>query len=221
MKTAYIIILFSFSSLFINAQDTLFLKNKEKVAVFVKEVSQTEVQYKKAELIDGPMYIINKNDIEKIVYKNGYSEVIKSAEPEKPFVVQYESKPNINNDKITMIDAKKRFFFLSNLVNRHPDPNRRPDLMKSARTIKNLKAAQDGTRTVAVIFGAFTIATGAIYGVVNLIASNNGSAAEVPDALGIVPLAMGSAAVVFAATAITVHVNLQKKRKAFVNQYNQ
>lgn len=223
MKTTSLIFLFSFCFLFIKAQDTLYLKNSDKVPVYVKEVSQTEVQYKKAELMDGPMYIINKNDIVKIVYKNGYTDVIKSTatEPARPLVVQYESTPNINNDKITFQDTKKRYFYLSGLVNRHPDPARKPELMKGAKGIKGMKGLQDGMRTGAVVCGALTIATGAIYGIVNLIANNSGSASDVPDELAIAPIALGSLAVVFTGVAITANINLNKKRKAFVNLYNQ
>ena len=193
-----------------------FLKNNEKIAVFVKEVSQTEVQYKKAELIDGPMYITNKNEISKIVYKNGYTEVIKSTEAEKPLVVQYETKPDINNGIITFQDTKKRYFFLSGLVNRHPDPARKPELMKGAKGIKGMKGLQDGMRTGAVVCGALTIASGAVAGMLYAL-----DVASVEDGLFIPTIAFGSLAVVFTTVSITANINLTKKRKAFVNLYNQ
>lgn len=221
MKTSSFVILFSLCFFFAKAQDTLFLKTNEKIAVFVKEVSQTEVQYKKAELIDGPMYITNKNDIAKIVYKNGYTEVLKSAEAEKPLVVQYETKPDINNGKITFQDSKKRYFYLSGLVNRHPDPARKPELMKGAKGIKGMKGLQDGMRTGAVVCGAITIAYGAVYGMINLLANQSGSSLDAPIEVAIPPIALGSLAVVFTGVAITANINLTKKRKAFVNLYNQ
>ena len=221
MKTTSFIILCFFCSLISKAQDTIFLKTSEKIAVFVKEVSQTEVQYKKAELPDGPLFIINKSDIGKIVYKNGYTEIIKSAVEEKPFVVQYQGTPDINNEKITYKDSKKRYFYLAGLVNRHPDPNRRPELMKAAKGIKSSKGLQDGMRTGAIVCGALTIATGVIYGIVNAIATNGGSATGAPEELAIPPIALGSLAVVFTAVAITANVGLQKKRKKFVDLYNQ
>ena len=216
MKTSSFVILFSLCFFFTKAQDTLFLKNNEKIAVFVKEVSQTEVQYKKAELIDGPMYITNKNEIAKIVYKNGYTEVLKSTEAEKPLVVQYESKPDINNGKITFQDTKKRYFFLSGLVNRHPDPARKPELMKGAKGIKGMKGLQDGMRTGAVVCGALTIASGAVAGMLYAL-----DVASVEDGLFIPTIAFGSLAVVFTTVSITANINLTKKRKAFVNLYNQ
>ena len=223
MKTNSLIILFFFSVLLSNAQDTIFLKTSEKITAFVKEVSQAEVQYKKAELPDGPMFIVNKSDIVKIVYKNGYTEVIKSAVvEEKPFVVQYQGTPDINNEKITMKDAKKRYFYLSGLVNRHPDPNRRPELMKSVKGIKGTRALQDGMRTGAIVCGALTIVTGAVYGIFNMMTSvTNGNSTPVPDGLAIAPIALGSLAVVFTGVAITANVGLNKKRKAFVDLYNQ
>lgn len=211
-----VLICFFYSLNSIIAQDTIFFKNSEKIVALVKEVSPTEIQYKKIELPDGPMYVANKTEVEKITYKNGYTETIKSiaAAEEKPFVVQYETTPAINNEKITYKDTKRRSFYLSNLVNTHPDVNRRPILLKSVRSMKSLKAGQDATRTVAVVFGAVGIATGAVYGV---FASLSGTTSD----FIIVPTVLGSGAIVLTAAAITFNINLNKKRNAFVRAYNE
>lgn len=209
------------------SQDTIFFKSKDKIVVFVKEVSQTEIQYKKFELPDGPMYVVDKNVIDKIVYKNGYTESMTVAEKvpavvqdPQPFTVLNDSKPAVHNEKITYEDTKRRYYYMSNLANSHPNESKRPMLLQSVKSIRNLKYGQDATRTVGIVFGAMTIATGAIYGVITRINANNGRGSAGSDFV-IAPLAFGSLAVVMAATSIVIHVNLKKKRHDFVKAYNE
>ena len=103
---------------------------------------------------------------------------------------------------------------MSGLINRHPDPNRRPELMKSARKIKSLKGLQDGMRTGAIVCGALTIASGAIAGLLY----NN---LDISEEAFIPTIALGALAVVFTGVSITAHVGLKKKRQKFVDLYNQ
>jgi len=211
--------LFNFYSF---SQDTLYFKNAGKSIVIVKEVSQKEIQYKKIEMPDGPMYIVNKSDIEKIVYKNGFSEIIKPSSEQapvsgdKPFAVTYEG-PAVNLEKITYNDTKKRYYHLVNLVNTHPDPKRKNALMEQAINLKSLKKKQDGTRTCAIIFGGVAIAGTALYGVVY---SASGTNSDLQIFAG-PPLIFGAAAVILGSASIAINMNLKKKRQAFVDYYNQ
>lgn len=204
------------------SQDTIFFKNAGKIIVFVKEVSQTEIQYKKAELPDGPMYIISKNDIEKIVYKNGYTEIIKKV-VETPVNTNtqafqvYNSTENINTEKITYQDTKKRYSSVVTLIDRHPDPNRRSSLMQSAQTLRSLKRHQNGTRTGAIIFGGIAIGGIALYTLVS--AASYGQPVD-PIFAG-PPVVFGTLAVILGAASIAITINLNKKRNDFVNAYNQ
>ena len=204
------------------AQDTIFYKTQgSSIVVLVKEVSQTEVQYKKIEMPDGPMYIINKSDIAKIVYKNGYTEVIKetAAQPinsaNQPFTVTYSNAIGGGLEKITYEDTKRRNRAIINLIDRHPDLNRRPALMSSMSKMRHLKAGQDATRTVAIVFGGVTIAAAAFTGFYYLLDPYSSGT------LAVFPIAFGSVALLSTAAAITFNINLQKKRRAFVDLYNQ
>jgi hypothetical protein len=224
LQTLFLLSLFLSPSIF--SQDTIFFKSKDKIVVFVKEISQTEIQYKKFELPDGPMYVVDKNVIDKIIYKNGYTENITSAtkspalaQDPQPFTVLNDSKPAVHNEKITYEDTKRRYYYMNNLANTHPDVNKRPMLLKSVKSIRNLKYGQDATRTVGIVFGAMTIATGAIYGIITRINANTGETWG--SDFVIAPVACGSLAVVMAATSIAIHVNLKKKRHAFVKAYNE
>ncbi|MES2512905.1 MAG: hypothetical protein V4580_02125 [Bacteroidota bacterium] len=203
------------------AQDTIFYKTPGSiVVVLVKEVSQTEVKYKKADMPDGPMYIINKNDIAKIVYKNGYTEVMKestSTPPvtaEQPLTVTYAA-PSVNTGKITFRDTKRRSMYILNLIDSHPSPERKPELMATFSSMKRLKGGQDATRTVGIVFGGITIATGAITALIYSIDSYAG------QSFVVVPAAFGAVALISTAAAITCNINLNKKRHKFVDIYNQ
>ncbi len=208
-----------FFSLFFSglAQDTLLFNDNKKLVVIVKEVSQTEIQYKKIELPDGPMYIVNKSDIQKIIYKNGYSETITvssppPASPSQDFKV-YNSTNESGRTLISYRDTKRRSYSIINLIERHPDKNRQPELFKLQRSIRNLKAGQDATKTVSIVFGGITIVSGAFIGFINLIDSSVGGFE--------IPIVTGSVALVTCASAITFHINLKKKRQNFVKLYNE
>ncbi len=217
---AFIICFFNFSvSVF--AQDTIFYKKAGSIVVFVKEVSQTEVQYKKLEMPDGPMYIIDKNDIAKIVYKNGYTEVIKAPVVEttinEPLSVSYSSPVDLNYEKITYEDTKRSQNSLIRLVDRHPDPSRHDRLMKDARSMRSLKRHQDGTRTGAIIFGGIALGGTALYTLIT--AASYGS--YVDPIYAAPPVVFGTLAVILGSTSIAININLKKKRHEFVNYYNQ
>ena len=213
IKFNFFVLLFlacSFSSF---SQDTIFYKNASNIVVIVKEVSQTEVQYKKMEMPDGPMYIISKNDMAKIVYKNGYTDVIKTVTVEpasQPFTVLHSPSSELTKETISYRITKRRYSSLVALVDRHPDVNRRPELMKLAGSIRGFKVGENTTRTVAIVFGAITIPALAIFS--TFTNSNEGL---------IVPATTAGVALLCTAAAITFHVNLRKKRNAFVDVYNQ
>jgi len=54
------------------AQDTLYKRNSSDIIVAkVIEISTNEIKYKRFDLLDGPMFVIDKNQIEKIKYMVG------------------------------------------------------------------------------------------------------------------------------------------------------
>lgn len=212
----YFVLLVLVSSSYCFSQDTIFYKNASNIVVIVKEVSQTEVQYKKVEMPDGPMYIINKNDIEKIVYKNGYTDIIKAvaAEPaSQSFTVTYDAPVSVGKQTIIYSDTKSRFSRLITLIDRHPDASIKPALMNYYRSMRHLKAGQDATRTVAIVFGALTIPASVFALLGNFVTQGSDYT--------IIPITTGAVALACTAAAVTFNINLKKKRHAFVNLYNQ
>lgn len=204
-----------------SAQDTIFFKSKQKLIVIVKEVSPTEVQYKKLEMPDGPMYIVAKKDIEKIIYKNGFADVFKQAAEEskdsESFVVYKSTEDNLNYEKITYNDAKGKYYRLVSLADRHPDIKRRDDLKLYAKNMRNLKKHQGGTRTMAIIFGGVTLAGLGVYSLIS--AASYGGYVEPVYAMQ--PLLFGTLAVAFGGASIAINMKLKQKRKEFVNFYNE
>ncbi len=197
------------------SQDTIFYKNATKVVAIVKEVSQTEVQYKKVDMPDGPMYIVSKNDLTKIIYKNGYTEEIKSTvveTPSQPFTVTYAVPISEGKPTISYSDTRRNSK-LKVLINKHPDESVKTTLIGYHKSMRSLKAGQDVTRTVAVVFGALTIPAS----VISVFAITFGGG----DSWIALPVTTGAVALVCTAAAVTLNINLKKKRRAFVNLYNQ
>jgi hypothetical protein len=89
MKTHYLI-LFVFFSFGVFAQDTLYKRNSTDIIVAkVIEISTIEIKYKRFDLLDGPMFVIDKNQIEKIKFMVGSVEYFNVNVP----------KPIINNNQ--------------------------------------------------------------------------------------------------------------------------
>jgi hypothetical protein len=69
-------ILISFG--FANAQDTIVKRNSEKIISKVIEVNPHNVRYKRLDNIDGPIYTLEKEQINYIIYFNGIKELYDS-----------------------------------------------------------------------------------------------------------------------------------------------
>lgn len=74
MKTLFslAILFFSFK---VFSQDSIILHSGQVIAGKVSEITQSEVKYRKAGNPDGPLYVISKNDISVIEYKNGSRDI--------------------------------------------------------------------------------------------------------------------------------------------------
>lgn len=88
MKKALLLFLILVSAFVtLKAQDVIFLIDGSEISCKVIEITTDKVKYNRFDNIDGPVYILDKNDIFKIRYENGTSDVfstIKLNTPEKP-----------------------------------------------------------------------------------------------------------------------------------------
>lgn len=203
-----------FGRFYATAQDTLVFRNGSRVAAILKEITPAEIRYKKPELPEGPDYVITKDVIERIIYRNGAVEVLTSVKPPATeAAVIYADPPALSNEKVTYRDTKKAYRHIRTLALSHPDAKRQPELALLATDIKRAKGIQDGTRTGAVVCGGLAIGGTFLYGL-SLLSNRSEPIFYIP------PAALSIAAVALASTAITFNIRLKQKRTEFVNRYN-
>lgn len=221
MKAIYLIV-FLLSLLSARSQDTIVYKNATKMAVVLKEISPSEIRYKRVGMPDGPDYVVSKAEVERVIYKNGSTETFQTTTPSQTQVQVQTQSPVLQssaattyNGKIDYRTAKKSYRTLSLLAQDHPDLTRQPQLLDLALDIKHHKNAQDGTRTGAIVCGGLAIGGTFLYALSYAITNNSESAFYVPPAvLGGLALALGSVSIVY-------NVRLKDKRKEFVDLYNE
>lgn len=86
MRATLFIILF-LTQFAIKAQDTIFRRDGQILSVKVMEVNIKELSYKRADLLDGPLFIINKDEIKQVKYFNGAVDVFTVAKKVEQVVV--------------------------------------------------------------------------------------------------------------------------------------
>lgn len=99
------------------SQDTIHFRNGSSIISKVLEISPIEIKYKKIENVDSPVYIINKEDVKLIKYKNGSIDSFAEIKPwfkpapqiEKQILKDKTAEP-VKSSKIT---KQGRFYFLN------------------------------------------------------------------------------------------------------------
>lgn len=76
MKRLFIISLVFLFSKNLSAQDTIVKNNYTRILAKVLEINQKEIKYKKFDNPDGPLYIIDRKEVSRIVYSNGSVDTI-------------------------------------------------------------------------------------------------------------------------------------------------
>lgn len=82
-----LILIFSVIQIALQAQDTIYKRTGEVLSTKILEINIKDVSFKRTDLMDGPLFILNKSDIQKIKYFNGTVDVFEQVKEEKPFVV--------------------------------------------------------------------------------------------------------------------------------------
>ncbi len=87
-KHLLLLLLLSLSFGVVMAQDVIVKKDGSTILSKVLEISETEIKYKKWSNQDGPMYSVNKNEVNSINYQNGevekYSDEISMPKSDRP-----------------------------------------------------------------------------------------------------------------------------------------
>jgi len=101
MRTIFLIILFHCISNLLHSQDTLYNKDGTKQIIKTLDVNETQVKYKLVINLNGPTYVINKDEVLKIAYETGLIDTF----PKK-------ISKNINQD-LRNIDFGRNFISLN------------------------------------------------------------------------------------------------------------
>jgi hypothetical protein len=84
----------------------------------VMEISSTEIKYKKADNMDGPDYVTDKNDVRSIRFKNGsvdsFPEIKPWLKPIKRDQERTEKIPFENYTKKFKIETSGKYYFMDN-----------------------------------------------------------------------------------------------------------
>lgn len=99
MKKIIILIVFTFGSFTIHAQDILTLKSGSEIKGVITEITQDQIKFKKTP--EGPIYSLNKSDVFMIVYENGRKEIVQSQNtPDNTTVPTTNPKPVEEDEKL-------------------------------------------------------------------------------------------------------------------------
>ena len=220
MKTLLSITLF-LSSFLVNAQDTIYFKNKTTVAAKITEVGISEIKYQRLDNLTGPNYLSSKSDIFLIRYLNGVMDSIKSGPPvASPISINMEFKES--NDKIRMSVNKMIYQNrtigdnqLGKMINELPSSETQAKLKKEFRKLRVYKLTECAIAPASFVIGAgiHVAALGSAFG------SNGGAGA---GGTGLISAFIAGAVLRISGHVInTVYKNkTRSKREDIVNIYN-
>jgi len=79
IKRTAILLSFTWISLLCISQDNIYYKDGTVQKAKVTEITLDRIKYKKFEILSGPVYEISKNDVYKIRYSNGFTDVLDAS----------------------------------------------------------------------------------------------------------------------------------------------
>jgi hypothetical protein len=212
------------SHFLINAQDTIYKRSGELIPAKVLEINTKEISYKRADLLDGPLFVINKNEIKKIKYVTGTIDSFKVVVVESKVTISkndlytqytnqqilFGSRKGIYRYQNRSISDRKLFMMAQekNMVWKDPNINY---LINSSR---QYKALQYITGNVGVVIGGI-----GLFGC--LIATEANS--NVNDNMITAMVAVASAAVIVSSQVVSVSFKLKRVKRAdqVLELYNQ
>lgn len=86
-----------FAAYFGFSQDTIYTKSGSVINAKVTEINQDEIKYKKSNNPDGPTYVVDKNEVALIEYKNGTKDVFSREDNSNNSTAQSNTNDTYNN----------------------------------------------------------------------------------------------------------------------------
>lgn len=206
---------FSFS------QDTISMRSGKVVIAKISEVSPTAVRYKEFSMPDGPDFVVDKQTIKKIVYKNGTTEmmeeppVVKSA-PVPVATPPQQQAPEVNSK---FVQVGKRYTYNGAAIGetrmyRIMDKKNDPELYSITKKAKRAKGLQ---------FIGFAAIPAGIYAIETLVVGSLFSdfAPLEQNAMYAVSAVAGVATVGLTVTGLVFNARHQKLKAKAVKLYNE
>lgn len=109
MKKICVFILVTMMSLGALAQDVITKANGEEIRAIVQEIGKTEITYKKANNPNGPNYVIDRNEVYSITYKNGDRDIINANANAAPQPTQPAQQPQNKGRQAYYGDSQASF----------------------------------------------------------------------------------------------------------------
>ena len=139
-----ILFLFVISVQSISAQDSIFKKNKDIIAVKIEEVKPTEVRYRKLENLSGPMYLLAKSEVFRIKYANGSIDTLNLSTEAKPQIVFQNSEPGqkINSGGPSLMTVKLDDYELHDIITGLPASDTKEKMLSEYKLMRKYKTNQ-------------------------------------------------------------------------------
>lgn len=99
LLAAIIVVMSSFT---LYAQDIISMRNGDIIKANIREISKTEIKYNKVSNPNGPLFIVDKNDVKSILYDNGEQEIFEEniVPSEQRIITNVKNKASDKNAKL-------------------------------------------------------------------------------------------------------------------------
>lgn len=97
MKRYLLLLSFCISLIYVKAQDTLYRANGKVQSVKITEVNNQQVKFRNSNGKSGPLFVLSRSEVSKIVYENGNVELINSEIRQA-----YEPTSNVWKEKVAV-----------------------------------------------------------------------------------------------------------------------
>ena len=209
-----LLIMFCFAKFLVNAQDSIYKRTGDVISAKVLEINAKEISYKRADLIEGPLFIINKNEVKKIKYVTGtidsfavIKEIIK-----RPLAIK--NPVLLDQDQIYTTGRKGVYLFQSHRISDKKLlflANEKNQYWKNEELALNINSCKRN-KTLQYLIGNVGLGVGVIglYG--SLLAT--GSIANTNDAYIIAICGIASAGILVSSQVVSFSYKLKRVKNA-------
>ena len=207
----------------LTAQDTIYKRNGEIISAKVLEINISEISYKRADLLQGPLFIINKNEIKKIKYVTGTidSFLVIHQIIANPIVIN--NPILLNNDQIRASERKGVYLYESRHISDRKVlflANAKNQVWKNREIEQNIISSKRN-KTLQYVIGNVGLGIGAIGLFGSLIATASISSPN--DGYTIAIIAAASAGILVSSQVVSFSYKLKRIKNSdrVVELYNQ